>query len=294
MPFFSVIIPSFNRRDKVKNAILSVLEQSDKDFEIILVDDGSDDGTADIADEFRDKITYIFQKNSGVSSARNKGILNSSAPHITFLDSDDIWHRDKLSRHREFICRGGKLPSKILIHQTEDIWIRNNVRVNPKSKHIKPQGMIFIQSLDLCLISPSSVCISRSVFEKYGTFDENLPACEDYDLWLKITPFEYIGLINEKLITRYAGHEDQLSSIYWGMDRFRLYSILKLLHHYGDKLESDYIEAATGSAIIKCEILLNGAIKRGNIEQSNNLSQMLTQLRDGSYMQLDYQSLLEK
>ena len=290
MPFFSVIIPSFNRRDKVKNALCSVLAQSDTDFEIILVDDGSDDGTADIADEFRDKITYIFQKNSGVSTARNKGIINSSAPHITFLDSDDTWHKDKLSMHRAFI----KNNPEILIHQTEDIWIRNGVRVNPKLKHIKPQGKIFIPSLDLCLISPSSVCITKSIFEKYGMFDEDLPACEDYDLWLKITPFEYIGLIKEKLITRYAGHEDQLSSIYWAMDRFRLYSILKILQHYGDKLESNYIKAATDSAIKKCEILLNGAIKRGNIEQAGSLSQIITRLKDGSYMQLDYRILLEK
>jgi len=290
MPFFSVIIPTFNRRDKVKNAILSVLDQSDKDFEIILIDDGSDDGTANIADEFGDKITYIIQENSGVSSARNKGIINSSAPHITFLDSDDIWHKHKLSKHREFINSN----RAISIHQTEDIWIRNGVRVNPKFKHIKPQGKIFIQSLDLCLISPSSVCISRSIFEKYGMFDEELPACEDYDLWLCITPFEYIGLINEKLITRYAGHSDQLSSLYWGPDRFRLYSILKVLRNYGDRLQADYINAAIDSAIKKAEILLKGAIKRRNKELEINLSQLLTRLRDGSYMQSDYRSLLEK
>ena len=290
MPFFSVIIPSFNRRDKVRDAISSVLVQSDNDFEIILIDDGSNDGTADIADEFKNKITCIFQKNSGVSSARNRGVINSSAAHITFLDSDDIWHKSKLRNHREFIENN----PEILIHQTEDIWIRNGLRVNPKLKHIKPQGEIFIQSLDLCLISPSSVCISRSIFEKYGMFDENIPACEDYDLWLRITPFEKIGLINEKLITRYSGHGDQLSSIYWGMDRFRLYSILKLLHHYGDRLESAYIKAAINSAIKKCEILLNGAIKRGNREQSTKLSHIITSLKDGAYMQLDYQSLLEK
>ena len=290
MPYFNVIIPTFNRKNKVRNAVNSVLAQSDKDFEIILVDDGSDDGTADLADEFKNKITYIYQINSGVSSARNRGIISSSAQYITFLDSDDVWHKHKLNKHREFI----KSNPKNLIHQTEDIWIRNGARVNPKFKHIKPQGKIFIQSLDLCLISPSSVCISRSIFEKYGMFDEDLHACEDYDLWLRITPFENIGLVNEKLITRYAGHEDQLSSIYWGLDRFRLYSILKLLHHYGDSLESMYIEAAINSAIQKSEILLNGAIKRENKNLSNILSEILTRLKDGSYIRLDYQSLLEK
>jgi hypothetical protein len=181
-----------------------------------------------------------------------------------------------------------------LIHQTEDIWIRNDVRVNPKLKHIKPQGRIFIQSLNLCLISPSSVCISRSIFEKYGMFDENLPACEDYDLWLRITPFENIGLINEKLITRHGGHADQLSAIHWGMDYYRLYSILKILQKYGERLETTYMETAIKSAMKKGEILLNGAVKRGNNKQAVNLSQIITCLQDGSYTQLDYQSLLEK
>jgi glycosyltransferase involved in cell wall biosynthesis len=289
MPYFSVIIPSYNRKEKLRNAVDSVLEQDEKDFELIVVDDGSDDGTSGLAEEYKGKIKYIFQKNSGVSSARNRGIRSSDAPHITLLDSDDTWHKSKLRRHREFIMNN---PG-ISIHQTEDIWIRKGVRVNPGLKHIKPQGKIFIPSLQLCLISPSSVCISRTIFEKYGLFDESMPACEDYDLWLRITPFEYIGLINEKLITRFAGHDDQLSSSYWGMDRFRLYSILKFLHNSSDDIDSSYRDAAIDSALKKSRVLAGGAAKRGNETCSKMLSDIISQLEAGFYKQTDYQSLLE-
>ncbi len=289
MPYFSVIIPSYNRKEKLKSAIDSVLGQDEKDFELIVIDDGSDDGTSALAGEYKGKITYIFQENSGVSSARNRGITSSDAPHITLLDSDDTWHKSKLRKHREFIENN----PEVMIHQTEDIWIRNGIRVNPGLKHIKPRGEIFIPSLQLCLISPSSVCISRTIFEKYGLFDECMPACEDYDLWLRITPFEYIGLINEKLITRYAGHEDQLSSSYWGMDRFRLYSILKILHDKGDDLDASYRDAAVDSALMKSRILAGGSAKRENEAYSKILLSIISQLEAGFYKQTDYRSLLE-
>lgn len=289
MPYFSVIIPVYNRKEKLKNAINSVLAQDYKDFEIIVVDDGSDDGTSELASEFKNIISYIYQKNSGVSSARNKGIISSNALNITLLDSDDTWEKDKLRQHREFI---DKNPG-IFIHQTEDIWIRNDKRVNPGLKHLKPEGKIFIPSLELCLISPSSVCISKILFDKYGLFDEKLPACEDYDLWLRITPFEETGLINKKLITRYAGHDDQLSSSFRAMDRFRLYSILKLLHNSGDRIDASYRTAAVDSALKKGKILLNGLEKRGNKTSAQKLQNIISQLEAGFYKQTDYPTLLE-
>lgn len=288
MPFFSVIIPSYNRKEQLKNAVRSVLAQDEKDFELIVVDDGSNDGTSELADEYGSRIKYIFQQNSGVSAARNRGIAASDSPNITLLDSDDTWHHKKLSQHRKFILSN----PQILIHQTEDIWIRNGIRVNPGTKHLKPRGKIFIPSLELCMISPSSVCISGKIFERYGLFDEELPACEDYDLWLRVTPFEEIGLINDKLITRYAGHSDQLSSSFWGMDRFRLYSILKVLHDSGNQMNISDRDAAGNCAIKKGKILLNGAEKRGNETSARILSDILTQLEAGFYKQTDYQSLL--
>jgi len=289
MPFFSVIIPTFNRKEKLRRAITSVLGQEEKDFELIVVDDGSDDGTPELADEFHGRIKYIFQKNSGVSTARNSGIKSANSPYITLLDSDDTWNNKKLRAHKEFINSN----PHILIHQTEDIWIRNGIRVNPGTRHLKKSGNIFIPSLGMCVISPSSVCLSETLFEKYGYFDEELPACEDYDLWLRITLFEYTGLIKEKLITRYAGHDDQLSSLYWGMDRFRLYSILKLLYLYGDVMDSESFKAASQCARSKADILINGARKRGNSPLVEKTGEIISLLEDGKYRQICYQILLK-
>ena len=223
MPLFSVIIPTFNRKEETARAVRSVLAQTLSDHEIIVVDDGSTDGTPLLREEFGGRIIYLSQKNSGVSSARNRGIRESSSRYIAFLDSDDLWLPDKLAAHREFLARNGGMA----IHQTNETWIRKGRRVNPMNRHRKPSGHIFIASLDLCLVSPSAVCMERSLFDRYGLFDELLPACEDYDLWLRISSREPVGLIDRELTVKHGGHDDQLSKKFWGMDRFRLYAILK-------------------------------------------------------------------
>lgn len=289
MPLFSIIIPSFNRRGMLLNAIESVLSQDFTDYELVIIDDGSTDGTESIENLYRGKLRYILQSNRGVSSARNRGILASSSPLIAFLDSDDTWHSSKLRQDIEYI----KNNPSVIIHQSEDIWIRNGRRVNPGRKHLKIEGDIFSDSLKLCMISPSSVVISREIIEKYGLFDEALPACEDYDLWLRITPFEYIGLIKEKLITRNAGHSDQLSSNYPLMDRFRIYSIIKLLINESDRLSNRQAEEARQTAIEKARILHAGSIKRGNNVNSSILESVISSLEHGSYTKKDCQSLLQ-
>jgi len=290
MPFFSVVIPVFNRYEQVKRAIGSVLGQDFRDYEIIVVDDGSTDGTPAIAGEYRGKIKYFRQENRGVSSARNAGILNSSSPRIAMLDSDDTWHPGKLRADSEFIQHN----PRVKIHQCDDVWIRDGKRVNPPAKYRKPEGMIFNHCLEACVISPSSVVISRDIFESYGTFDECMPVCEDYDLWLRVTPFEEAGLVKEKLITRYSGHGDQLSAAYWGMDRFRVYSILKLLEESGDRLSLEQKNAAAECAMRKLSILENGAGKRSNANVSALAGKLIQLLRDGCCTRKDYQSLSKK
>ena len=260
MPFFSVIIPSYNRLEPLCRAIDSVLAQRFKDFELIVVDDGSTDGTPDIQEMYGSRITYIRQEQRGVSSARNTGIRHGSAPYIALLDSDDLWLPGKLQVQAEFISTS----PDILIHQTDEIWIRNGKRVNPKNRHSKTGGYIFPQSLHLCLISPSAVVISREIFEKYGYFDEDLPVCEDYDLWLRTTWREETGFIPENHIIKHGGHSDQLSRSTWGMDRFRIYSICRLLSTTGTRMPREYVHEANDVALEKCRILKNGAEKRGN------------------------------
>lgn len=287
MPFFSVIIPVYNRKEMLKKALQSVFAQTFRDYEIIIVDDGSDDGTEEIIESPLRSIVYLKQNNSGVSAARNLGIKNSSSPYIALLDSDDTWHPQKLHMDAEFI----KNNPGIKIHQSEDIWIREGKRVNPQKKHLKKGGWIFPESLDLCMISPSSAVISDIIFEKYGFFDENLRACEDYDLWLRITPFEEVGLIREKLITRYSGHGDQLSSFYPVMDRFRLYSIVNLLKK--GVLENKYKEGALAKAIEKAAIIRNGAVKRNSDSLAGYMDIMINYLREENYKQIDSLTLLK-
>lgn len=289
MPFFTVIIPAYNRYESLKKAIDSVLSQTYKDFELIIVDDGSTDNTPSVKSIYKDEIIYIKQPNQGVSSARNTGIKKSNGLHIAFLDSDDQWLPDKLQEQYQYICNN----NQIKIHQTEEIWIRNGLRVNPMKKHKKIQGYIFPESLDLCMISPSSVVIHRDLFSKYGLFDEDIPVCEDYDMWLRITCHEETGLIAKKLIKKYGGHESQLSKAYWGMDRFRIYSIIKILKTKEHKIRQEYHYLALKKAIAKCRILLNGALKRKNNEFANRIESTIRHLESENYNNINPDFLLQ-
>jgi len=262
MPEVSVIIPTYNRSQKVARAIQSVLDQSLRDLEIIVVDDGSTDDTYKCLDRFGSSIKYIRQLvNRGVSAARNRGIKGSFAPWIAFLDSDDYWLKDKLHVQMNFVHRN---PGTVAC-QTEEIWIRRGRRVNPKRRHRKPSGDIFKQSLKLCLVSPSSVIIRRAVFDEVGLFDETLQAGEDYDLWLRISCRYPVYLIDRELIVKEGGHTDQLSQRFAGMDRFRIRAIVNLVN--SGVLSSDQRGAALEELSVKCKIFGNGCIKRGRREE---------------------------
>jgi glycosyltransferase involved in cell wall biosynthesis len=287
MPFFCVIIPVHNRAG-CAGGPLDRPSQELTDIEIIVVDDGSTDDTPLLAEDYGKRIRYLRQENRGVSAARNLGIISGDSAHLAFLDSDDQWMSGKLERQARFIRENPGIP----LHQTEEIWIRNGVRVNPMNRHRKMSGRIFIPSLDLCLISPSAVVMNRSLFETYGLFDETMPACEDYDMWLRITAFEQAGLIDQGLILKYGGHDDQLSHRYWGMDRFRLYSIIRLLARKKTDLKKEYLEAAQKSAMNRCALLINGAKKRNNASFAGAVEKILSQLSDEDYSSIDCRSLL--
>ena len=264
MPEVSVIIPTFNRSEKVVRAVSSVLNQSFQDFEIILVDDGSTDNTHEALSKYMSAIHYIKQpKNMGVSASRNRGIRSSVSPWIAFLDSDDYWLKEKLSVQMEFVDQN---PHTVAC-QTEEIWIKNGRRVNPKKRHRKPSGNIYAQSLKLCLVSPSSVIIKRSLFEDVGLFDETLPAAEDFDLWLRISCRHPIFLIDKGLVVKEGGHEDQLSRRFSGMDRFRIKAIVRLIA--SGMLSQEQTSQAIEELSIKCRIYGEGCIKRGKTQEGN-------------------------
>ena len=223
-PLVSVIIPTYNRGWVLREAIDSVLAQEFKDFELIVVNDGSTDDTGQILEAYGQDLMILRQTNRGVSAARNRGIAAADGRLVAFLDSDDLWLPRKLSSQVDFFNSN---PAA-LINQTEEIWIRNGVRVNPKTRHHKFSGMIFEQSLGLCLVSPSAVMMKKSLFDAVGVFDEDLPACEDYDLWLRISWRYPVHLIETPLIIKRGGHADQLSKAA-GLDRFRIQALKKMI-----------------------------------------------------------------
>jgi len=260
-PKVSVIIPTYNRGWTLREAIDSVLAQEFADFELIVVDDGSTDHTREILDSYGQDIIVLRQPNQGVSAARNRGIDESHAQLVAFLDSDDLWLPQKLTRQVEFF----KFNPDALICQTEETWLRNGVRVNPKRRHHKLSGMIFEPSLALCLVSPSAVMIRRTLFDTVGLFDESLPACEDYDLWLRVSCRYPVFLIDEPLIIKRGGHEDQLSKAA-GLDKFRIQALTKIVK--SGQLSESQTRAAVQTLKKKCAIFANGCRKRGREDEA--------------------------
>ena len=272
----SVIIPTYNREKFISECVQSVLAQTLPAREIIIVDDGSTDATYNILRDLgfnslstkKTVLRYFFQQNRGVSSARNLGIKEARSEYIALLDSDDLWLKSKLDR--QVSAFQNDTQSSRLCH-TDEIWIRNGVRVNQHKKHKKHGGNVFQSCLKLCCISPSSAMMHRSVFEDFGFFDEDLPACEDYDFWLRYSAKEDVNFIDEPLIIKKGGHSDQLSGAHWGMDRFRIYSIEKILKEHDLKLV--YKIEAIREIILKLEILINGSQKRQKFAYAENMLQ---------------------
>ncbi len=258
----SVVIPTFERRATLPRALDSVICQTRAADEIIVVDDGSTDGTAEmLAGDYAD-VRCLRQPQRGVSAARNAGIQTARGEWIAFLDSDDAWHPSKLERQLAALAAH---PEERVCH-TDEIWIRNGVRVNPKRKHAKRGGMMFEACLPLCCISPSSVMIHRTVLEAVGAFDEDLPACEDYDLWLRICSRFRVLFVDEHLVIKHGGHDDQLSRAHFGMDRFRIAALEKILH--SDVLDAEQATAARAMLAEKVRVYANGARKRSKLEEA--------------------------
>ena len=257
-PIVSVVIPTLNRRSTLPRAIDSVLNQTKPAHEVIVVDNGSTDGTMTMLESKYPTVIRLRETNPGVSAARNKGISSSTGSWIALLDSDDAWTPVKLEKQLVAINEN----TGYRITHTNEIWYRNGKHVNQKKKHEKRGGKIYENCLNLCCISPSSVLIKKNVFEDLGLFDENLPACEDYDMWLRITSREPVLYLDQPLTIKHGGHKDQLSTQHWGMDRFRTKSLEKIL--FEGQLSKDQETATHNILVGKLKILVNGAVKKKN------------------------------
>jgi glycosyltransferase involved in cell wall biosynthesis len=261
-PEVSVVIPTYNRCSMLLEAVDSVLAQTSEAFELIVIDDGSTDGTAEHLTRLGKPIQIERIEHSGPAAARNRGAELACAPLIAFLDSDDLWAPTKLERQLAFM----RANPGCAISQTNEIWMRNGCRVNPGLRHRKRAGDIFIDSLRTCLISMSATMMRADLFRSLTGFDEIMSAAEDYDLWLRILIDHEAGLLDEPLVTRRGGHPDQTSTT-TAIDRFRILALTKLLAD--DRLSPERRTVVIEVLAEKCRIYAGGLTRRGRIDQAH-------------------------
>lgn len=211
MPYFSIVIPVYNKERFVAETLNSVLKQSFIDFEIILINDGStDQSEAKILEFTDDRIRYFSKENEGVARARNFGIEKARADYICFLDSDDYWYPQFLETMHRYTS---EIPEQQVFACAIEIGTQNNYLKAQYSIPKKSDFEIvdfFEASQKECILWTSSVCIHESVFEKAGKFDTKIKHGEDTELWIRIGLQFPIVFIN-KILARYVFDEKSVS-----------------------------------------------------------------------------------
>ena len=266
MPTVSIIIPTYNRAVMLARAVRSCLQQTYRDREILVVDDGSTDNSHEaLAPMLRRYpfLRYLRQAHQGVSAARNTGIRHSRGRYIAFLDSDDRWRRHKLAQQMAALARHPLWPC-----YTNEKWLKQGVHVNQSKHHRKFSGDIFAASLQLCLVSPSSIVLHRNLLQRFGNFRSDLPVCEDYELFLRLSLFTPFLFIDRPLVVKYGGHDDQLSHAVPIMDRFRIVALEGLLERFAGHMDTQRRQLTIQTIVRKCRIIYTGACKRGNMDMA--------------------------
>ncbi len=266
----SVIIPTYNRRCLLKKTIESVLSQTFSDFELLIVDDGSSDGTREEYSNSTDRrLKYFFQKNKGPAAARNLGIKKAEGGLIAFVDSDDWWDKRKLGIQSEAMSNN----RSYYISHTRETWFRNGELFNQKKRHRKEHGHLFKKCLELCAVSMSTVMLKREVFDTVGLFDESMPCCEDYDFWIRTGALYDFLLVDKPLTLKDGGRKDQVSYLYrTGMDRFRIESIVKLLD--SGSLNEEQSSLAKKELTKKAHIYTKGCQKHGKPREAERVRRL--------------------
>jgi glycosyltransferase involved in cell wall biosynthesis len=259
-PLVSVIIPTYKRLPLLKEAVASVETQTFRDWELIIVDDGSDDGTEEF---IRSKgYTFIRLTHSGLPGfVRNKGARAAHGTFLAFLDSDDLWKPEKCEKQIAFLTT---YPHIILCH-TREIWLRNNTIISQQRQKHKRSGNIFKDALKKCIIGPSTVMMRRESFLREGLFHERLEIAEDYELWLRITAHHEVGYIDEPLVVKRGGHPDQISQKYGHIEYFRIKALLIALKN--NIFSKEQLKMAQKEFKRKCLIHARGCLKRGKIDE---------------------------
>ena len=323
-PAVSVIIPVYNRKKKFLEAVKSIMEQSFRDFELIIADDCSDEDLKsavlsipaissfqeiDVSEEgggnpvYSEDISGVdelftgtedsekepsafsytksfsegsfpgtdavsdcipvkwvrLDKHTGMAGlVRNRGVDAASAGYIAFLDSDDLWEKDKLKK--QFSLMQACKSENIRIIHTREKWLRGDRIVSQKSQKHKREGFIFEDALWKCIIGPSTVMLEKSLFYEAGGFREDLEVAEDYELWLRITDHEKAGYIDEMLTVKRAGDWEQLSEKYGQIEIFRIDALKNLLEKSYFSGENKVMASDVFSR--KCRIYASGCRKR--------------------------------
>lgn len=213
MPKVSIIIPAYNSLTYLPTAINSVFRQTFQDFELVIIDDGSSDKTADwVSCLTESQIKLISQDNQGASTARNIGIANSEGEYIAFLDADDLWRPSKLTKQVE---RLDNLPQVGLVH----CWTEFTNAQGDKTGKVMTsygEGTVWKEMVLYNLLRCGSTpMIRRTCFESLGVFDTALKYAEDWDMWIRIASQYEFSIINEPLVF-YREHEDNKSKNYEG------------------------------------------------------------------------------
>lgn len=260
-PTISVVIPTFNRCTRVCQALRSVLAGARTPAEVIVVDDGSTDATAAALSDVASPGVVVIRSetNTGVAAARNRGIAAAQGEWIALLDSDDRWLPSHLSQLAAYLAS----HPECRVTQSLERWYREGRRVNMRPVHQPVGGDIFERSVRRCLVSSSTVLFERSLFEAVDGYDERLPACEDYDLWLRMALVERFGLLEVETVVKDGGRPDQLSRRIWGLDRFRVFSLTKVLC---GGLTGPRAAVVQRAALKKLAVLEQGASRRNRFQ----------------------------
>jgi glycosyltransferase involved in cell wall biosynthesis len=216
MAHVSVIIPTYNRKNLILRAIHSVINQTYQDFEIIVIDDGSTDGTKDALSVYKD-IRYFYQENRGISSARNRGLAEAKGDYIAFLDSDDEWIPEKLAIQVKILDENPKIG---IVHNKLIILNEKNEQIGTKPR-LDSSGIFTDLIETLGDLPTSSIMIRRECFDKVGVFDESLPTMEDFEMWLRIAKHYDVYEFRDRCLAYSHRHEGQITKdkvkVYFGL-----------------------------------------------------------------------------
>ena len=253
MPYFSIVIPVFNKEKFVATTLKSVLAQTYIDFEIIIVNDGSTDTSEAIIKNFKDnRIRYFFKENQGVAIARNFGIDKATGDYICFLDADDYWLPTFLETMNLYIQ---KLPEQKVFACAIEVETKNKTFAAQYSIEKKSDYEVldfFDASQKECALWTSSVAIHKSVFETVGSFDTNIKKGEDTELWIRIG-LQFSIVFIWKVLAKYVYDKNSISrnlNYFFEPYTFDKYAMAE---QQNPKLKQ-YLDLNRFSAVVKCNL----------------------------------------